>query len=132
MINLNSAPRLADYRAVLTEDSVAPAAAPSLVQHMLRADTQRPDSSGDSPIEALQKRIKLLKKRLEQLQQQLRQANARMAAVKAGRYRNDEARMAAIMKAKSQVVSLNSAASVALSSLFEVEKALIGSVNLAI
>ncbi|AOZ11321.1 hypothetical protein AA042_00555 [Pseudomonas lundensis] len=111
---------------------MTPAAKPGRFEHVLRADTDAAQAAGDTPVEALQKRIKLLKKRLEQLQQHLRQANARMAAVTAGRYRNDEARTAAIMKAKSQVVSLNSAVSVALSSLFEAEKALIGSVNLSI
>lgn len=132
MINVTIATHLAAPRAAPLYDAVTPAAKPGRFEHVLRADTDAAQAAGDTPVEALQKRINLLKKRLEQLQQHLRQANARMAAVTAGRYRNDEARTAAIMKAKSQVVSLNSAVSVALSSLFEAEKALIGSVNLSI
>lgn len=132
MINVTIATHLAAPRAAPLNDAVTPAEKPGRFEHVLRADTDAAQAAGDTPVEALQKRIKLLKKRFEQLQQHLRQANARMAAVKAGRYRNDEARTAAIMKAKSQVVSLNSAVSVALSSLFEAEKALIGSVNLSI
>ena len=132
MINVTIPTHLAAPRAAPLYDAVTPAAKPGRFEHVLRADTDAAQAAGDTPVETLQKRIKLLKKRLEQLQQHLRQANARMAAVTAGRYRNDEARTAAIMKAKSQVVSLNSAVSVALSSLFEAEKALIGSVNLSI
>jgi len=132
MINVTIATHLAAPRAAPLNDAVTPAAKPGRFELVLRADTDAAQAAGDTPVEPLQKRIKLLKKRLEQLQQHLRQANARMAAVTAGRYRNDEARTAAIMKAKSQVVSLNSAVSVALSSLFEAEKALIGSVNLSI
>ena len=132
MINVTIATHLAAPRAAPLNDAVTPAEKPGRFEHVLRADTDAAQAAGDTPVETLQKRIKLLKKRLEQLQQHLRQANARMAADKAGRYRNDDARTAAIMKAKSQVVSLNSAVSVALSSLFEAEKALIGSVNLSI
>ena len=132
MINVTIATHLAAPRAAPLKDAVTPAEKPGRLEHVLRADTDAAQAAGDTPVETLQNRIKLLKKRLEQLQQHLRQANARMAAVTAGRYRNDEARTAAIMKAKSQVVSLNSAVSVALSSLFEAEKALIGSVNLSI
>ena len=129
MITLNIDTRLA-VSPSLTAGK--PASDSSLVQLMSQNETEPAPRSSDDPVEALKKRIKQLKKRLDQLQQQLRQANARMAAVKAVRYRSEEARMSAIMSAKGQVVALNSAVSIALSSLFQAEKALIGSINLSI
>ena len=129
MITLNIDTRLAVSPSLTTGK---PASDSSLVQLMSQNETEPTPRSSDDPVEALKKRIKQLKKRLDQLQQQLRQANARMAAVKSVRYRSEEARMSAIMSAKGQVVALNSAVSIALSSLFQAEKALIGSINLSI
>lgn len=129
MITLNIDTRLAVSPSLTTGK---PASDSSLVQLMSQNETEPAPRSSDDPVEALKKRIKQLKKRLDQLQQQLRQANARMAAVKAVRYRSEEVRMSAIMSAKGQVVALNSAVSIALSSLFQAEKALIGSINLSI
>lgn len=129
MITLNIDTRLAVSPTLTTGK---PASDSSLAQLMSQNETEPAPRSSDDPVEALKKRIKQLKKRLDQLQQQLREANARMAAVKSVRYRSEEARMSAIMSAKGQVVALNSAVSIALSSLFQAEKALIGSINLSI
>ena len=131
MIHLNFATRHASLPALITAEaktvdstSSVPSRSQSAIHNAL--------ASGDNSVEALQKRIKQLKKRIEKLQQQLRQANARMAAVKSARYRSEEAKISAVMAAKGQVVALTSAVSVALSSLFQAEKMLIGSVNLSV
>lgn len=131
MIHLNFATRPASLPALITAEaktvdstSSVPSRSQSAIHNAL--------ASGDNSVEALQKRIKQLKKRIEKLQQQLRQANARMAAVKSARYRSEEAKISAVMAAKGQVVALTSAVSVALSSLFQAEKMLIGSVNLSV
>ena len=102
MITLNIDTRLAVSPSLTTGK---PASDSSLVQLMSQNETEPAPRSSDDPVEALKKRIKQLKKRLDQLQQQLRQANARMAAVKAVRYRSEEVRMSAIMSAKGQVVA---------------------------
>ena len=131
MIHLNLATRPASLPALITAEaktvdstSSVPSRSQSAIHNAL--------ASGDNSVEALQKRIKQLKKRIEKLQQQLRQANARMAAVKAARYRSEEAKVSAVMAAKGQVVALTSAVSIALSSLFQAEKMLIGSINLSV
>ena len=131
MIHLNLATRPASLPA-LTPAPQTPVdtsiSAPSRSQSAIKSAL----ASGDNSVEALQKRIKQLKKRIERLQQQLRQANARMEAVKAARYRNEEAKISAVMAAKGQVVALTSAVSVALSALFQAEKMLIGNINLSV
>lgn len=131
MINLNPAllPRAAlpgDQASTALDDSQALSLAPTT--SLGRTPAEPAETQG----EAAKKRIKRLKQIIEQLQQKLRRANARMAAVKTARYRTEEARLSAIMAAKGQVVSLTSAVTVALSTLFEAEKRMIASVNLSI
>ncbi|BBP76931.1 hypothetical protein CCU68_24155 [Pseudomonas gingeri NCPPB 3146 = LMG 5327] len=79
---------------------------------------------------AAKNRIKQLKRQLEQLQQKLRMANARLAAIKNGRYRSEAARNAAALPARAEVMALNSALSSTSTALFMAEKILSGIVNI--
>lgn len=131
MINLNP---VLPPRATLASDQAgaAPGDPPTLRLAPAVSPEQTAAEPADTQAETAKKRIKRLKQLIEQLQQKLRRANERMAAIKTARYRNEEARVSAIMAAKGHVVSLNSALTVALSTLFEAEKQMIASVNLSV